>query len=90
MARRKITDINRDEIIEKILERGETPQITINTKMLLFARWVTTNYGTPEYNVNGHDGKWWKDILNYFNKEVYPNMVLNGSVENTEKFLKEK
>lgn len=87
---RKITDINRDQIIEKILQRGETPQIIINTKMLLFARWVTTNYGTPQYNVNGYDGKWWKDILNHFNKEVYPTMVLNGSVENTEKFLKEK
>jgi hypothetical protein len=83
------TDIDRADIIEKILQRGETPQITINTKMLLFARWVTINYGTPQYNVNGYDGKWWNDILKYFNKEVYPNMILNGSVENTEKFLSE-
>jgi hypothetical protein len=60
-----------------------------NVKMLLFARWLATNYGTPEYNVNGMDGKWWKITLNYFNKEVYPVMILNGSVENTEKFLRE-
>jgi hypothetical protein len=62
---------------------------TTNIKMLLFARWLATNYGTPEYNVNGMDGNWWKKTLNYFNKEVYPDMILNGSVENTDKFLRE-
>jgi len=62
---------------------------TINVKILLFARWIAMNYGTPEYNVNGMDGEWWKKTLKYFNSEVYPTMILNGSVENTEKFLKE-
>jgi hypothetical protein len=75
-------------IVSKILQREITEE-TVNLKMLLFARWLATNYGTPEYNVNGMDGKWWKTTLNYFNKEVYPVMILNGSVENTEKFLRE-
>jgi hypothetical protein len=75
-------------IVSKILQREITEE-TVNVKMLLFARWLATNYGTPEYNVNGMDGKWWKITLNYFNKEVYPVMILNGSVENTEKFLRE-
>lgn len=87
---RKNTDINRDEIIEKILQRGETPQITINTKMLLFARWIINIYGTSKYNGDSEDREWWKSKLIHFNKEVYPIMILNGSVENTEKFLKEK
>lgn len=87
---RKNTDINRDEIIEKILQRGETPQITINTKMLLFARWIINIYGTSKYNGDSEDREWWKSKLIHFNKEVYPTMILNGSVENTEKFLKEK
>jgi hypothetical protein len=64
--------------------------VKTDVKILLFARWITTNYGTPEYNVNGYDGDWWKKRLMYFNKEVFPVMILNGSVENTEKFLKEK
>ena len=75
-------------IVSKILQREITEEAT-NVKMLLFARWLATNYGTPEYNVNGMDGKWWKTTLNYFNKEVCPVMILNGSVENTEKFLRE-
>jgi hypothetical protein len=75
-------------IISKILQREITKE-TVNVKMLLFSRWLTTNYGTPEYNVNGMDGEWWKKTLKYFNDEVYPVMILNGSVENTEKFLKE-
>lgn len=64
--------------------------VKIDVRVLLFARWITTNYGTPQYNVNGVDGKWWKERLEHFNKEVFPVMILNGSVENTEKFLKEK
>lgn len=56
--------------------------------MLLFARWITTNYGTPEYNVNGFDGNWWKTTLEHFIKNVYPKMVENGSVKATEEFLK--
>jgi hypothetical protein len=75
-------------IVSKILQREITEE-TVNVKMLLFARWLAINYGTPEYNVNGMDGEWWKTTLNYFNKEVYPVMILNGSVENTEKFLRE-
>ena len=75
-------------IVSKILQREITEE-TVNLKMLLFARWLAINYGTPEYNVNGMDGEWWKTTLNYFNKEVYPVMILNGSVENTEKFLRE-
>jgi hypothetical protein len=64
--------------------------VKTDVKVLLFARWITTNYGTPEYNVNGFDGNWWKEQLRYFNREVLPAMTLNGSVENTEKFLNEK
>jgi len=60
-----------------------------NVKMLLFARWITTVYGTPEYNVNGYDGSWWKEQLNHFNAVVYPNYEKNGSVGNTKKFLEE-
>jgi hypothetical protein len=85
------TDLDEDEqkrIISKILQREITEE-TVNVKMLLFSRWLTMNYGTPQYNVNSMDGEWWKTTLNYFNKEVYPVMILNGSVENTEKFLKE-
>lgn len=71
-------------IIEQDSGGGE-----LNTKMLLFARWVTTNYGTPQYNVNGYDGEWWKKTLKYFNETVYPTMVENGSVDNTDQFLRE-
>jgi hypothetical protein len=64
--------------------------VKTDVKILLFARWITTNYGTIEYNVNGFDGNWWKYTLEHFNKEVFPTMILNGSVENTENFLNEK
>ena len=58
--------------------------------MLLFARWITTNYGAPQYNVNRCDPNWWKERLEYFNKQVIPNMILNGSVEATQVFLNKK
>ena len=58
--------------------------------MLLFARWIATNYGAPQYNVNRCDGNWWKERLEYFNKQVIPNMILNGSVEATQVFLNKK
>lgn len=64
-------------------------ELDLHTKMLLFARWITTQYGTPEYNVNGFDGSWWKEQLNHFNAVVYPNMLKNGSVDNTKTFLTE-
>jgi hypothetical protein len=60
-----------------------------NVKMLLFARWITTEFGTPKYNVNGYDGNWWKIQLKHFNDAVYPNYEKNGSVKNTKKFLEE-
>jgi hypothetical protein len=81
-------EYKRTKAISKVLQRGITEEI-VNVKMLLFSRWIAMNYGTPEYNVNGMDGEWWKTTLKYFNSEVYPTMILNGSVENTEKFLKE-
>jgi hypothetical protein len=83
-----LDETEQKKIISKILQREITEE-TVNVKMLLFTRWLDMNYGTPEYNVNGMDGEWWKTTLNYFNKEVYPVMILNGSVENTEKFLRE-
>jgi hypothetical protein len=64
--------------------------VKTNVRVLLFARWIVTNFGTPEYDVNDYDGKWWKGQLEYFNKKVLPTMKLNGSVENTDKFLNEK
>jgi hypothetical protein len=69
----------------------DTPmiEIDVNAKMLLFARWITTQFGTPQYNVNGYDGSWWKTQLNHFNDVVYPNYIKNGSAENTKKFLEE-
>lgn len=62
------------------------PDIT-NAKVLLFARWMTTQYGTPEYDVNGYDGTWWKEQLEHFNEVVWPNYIENGSVKNTLEFL---
>lgn len=56
--------------------------------MLLFARWFIVHFGTPEYNANGYDGKWWKDTLEHFMDNVYPNMKQNGSVQSTIDFLK--
>lgn len=60
---------------------------TVEVKMLLFARWLISQYGTPEYNVNGYDGKWWKETLQHFNDVVWPKYVENGSVANTRDFL---
>jgi hypothetical protein len=62
----------------------------VNIKMLLFSRWIAINYGTPEYDVNGYDGKWWVETLKYFNENVYPNMEKNGSVDNTRDYLNEQ
>ena len=40
--------------------------------------------------MNRCDGNWWKERLEYFNKQVIPNMILNGSVEATQVFLNKK
>lgn len=79
---------SRSDIINRILQRGEPDEMMIDVKMLLFARWITTNYGTPQYDVNGYDGEWWKTTLKHFNETVYPSMMENGSVDNTKEFLK--
>ena len=65
-------------------------ELETDTKVLLFSRWLVMNYGTPEYDVNGYDGNWWKGTLEHFNKNVYPHLVKNGSVETTKEFLKSK
>lgn len=62
-------------------------ELDVNIKVLLFSRWISINYGTPKYNVNDTDKNWWAEKLEYFNKTVYPTMILNGSVENTKTFL---
>ena len=40
--------------------------------------------------LNRENGNWWKKQLNHFNKVVYPNLIKNKTVEDTEKFLKIK
>jgi len=38
--------------------------------------------------LNMESGLWWKEQLEYFDKEVYPNYIKNGSVKSTREFLK--
>ena len=59
----------------------------VRVMMLLYARWITNQYGTPEYNINGFNGLWWKGTLEHFINNVYPKMLDNGSVKNTKDFL---
>lgn len=54
-------------------------------KMFMFGRWMSTYYSSDE--MNSSDGYWWKEQLTHFNEKVYPNLVKNGSVENTIRFL---
>ena len=53
--------------------------------MFMFGRWMATCYSTSE--MNSEDGYWWKARLEHFNTKVYPNLITNGSVENTKCFL---
>ena len=39
--------------------------------------------------LNMTKGDWWKKQLEHFNNVVYPNYEKNGTVKNTEEFLKE-
>jgi hypothetical protein len=78
--------MDRDLIIGKILARG-TEGDDVDVKLLLFARWIINIYGTPKYTGNVDDKEWWKSKLIHFKNEVYPTMVLNGSVDNTKDFL---
>ncbi len=56
-------------------------------KMFLFARWMATCY---EGVLNQQDGNWWKSQLEHFTTEVYPNYLINGSVEATLDFLSDE
>jgi len=40
--------------------------------------------------LNGEDGYWYKKQLKHFNEVVYPNYLENGTVKDTEDFLKVK
>jgi len=68
---------------------------TENTKAFMFARYMSMCYADSESFgggpsvLNSEDGKWWKDKLVHFNKVVYPNYIKNGSVNSTNKFLKD-
>ncbi len=53
--------------------------------MFLFARWITSCYDI--ITLNSKDGKWWKDELNHFNINVYPNLIKNGSVADATVFI---
>lgn len=39
--------------------------------------------------LNRESGNWYKKQLIHFNNTVYPNYVANGTVNNTEEFLKD-
>jgi len=70
-------------------------------KMLLFARWIATNYADvrndSEGNVipddagisvlNTENGEWWKKQLIVFEEKVYPDYIKNGSVNSAKEFL---
>jgi hypothetical protein len=61
--------------------------------MFLFARWMSTCYAdTVEVGrtsvLNTESGEWWKEQLDHFNEKVYPNYIKNGTVEDTEEYLK--
>jgi len=38
--------------------------------------------------LNREDGNWWKEKLDFFEKEIYPNLLKNKSVEDAKTFLK--
>jgi len=40
--------------------------------------------------LNREDGYWYREQLGHFNTVVYPNYVENGTVEDTEEFLREE
>lgn len=74
-----------------------------NTKMFLFARWISICYADEHKDENGNyigsgsgmsvlnteDGEWWKKQLDHFNKTVWPNYIKNGSVDSANAFLKD-
>ena len=68
-----------------------------NTKMFLFARWISMCYadarnsnldGISASVLNTEDGVWWRKQLKHFNEVVYPEQIKNGSVGETKEFLK--
>jgi len=66
-----------------------------DVKMFLFARWMATCYAETTLNnlpeelsvLNIESGTWWKERLKYFNNIVYPNYLINKTVEKTSNFL---
>lgn len=50
----------------------------------LFSRWLATHY---EGRLNEENGYWYMDKMDYFQKEVLPNQIINGSFDNTVEFI---
>ena len=64
---------------------GKSLSIHEKAKILLFSRWMSTNYSTSE--MNGSVGIWWIQQLNFFEKEVLPEYHKNGSYKSTVEHL---
>lgn len=60
-------------------------ELECDVKMFLFARWMAVCYDSN--TLNTESGEWWKERLQDFNENVYPNYIENGTVEDTEEYL---
>ena len=58
---------------------------TNKIKMYLFARWITSCYSQDE--INEQPGIWWKEQLNWFEKQIMPQYRKNGTLDNCKLFL---
>ena len=61
--------------------------IEYDTRMFLFSRWITINYSSSI--LNKECGMWWKEQIKYFNEEVLPEYVKNGTFYSTRHFIRE-
>jgi hypothetical protein len=61
------------------------------TKAFLFARWIAMIYADEKEGglsiLNTKDGHWYKQQLEYFEFNIYPNMKKSGTVSETRSFL---
>jgi hypothetical protein len=66
-------------------EEDKMEVVKAKVMMFLFARWIATCY---EGELNSQGGDWYNDQLDHFIKVVFPNYIENGTVADTEKYLK--
>ncbi len=83
----KLIHLPKKTIKNPDIKISKTFTLDEKTKMFLFSRWLSMCYDSD--TMNKETGYWWKDKVNDFERNAYPNLIKNNSYIDTFEFFSE-